>query len=264
MARRDPLNGKLVTLIGGTGFICCYLAQELLARGARLRIASRQPKQAHDLKPLANLGQLQLVQCDVNHPASLRAAVAGADAVVNLVGTFSGNLEAVMGRGAGAVARAAAEAGASALVQLSAIGADPASAARYGRAKAAGEAAVLAAFPAATVLRPSIVFGEDAGFIPLLAGMVAALPVLPVFAPEAELQLVFVDDVAAVVVAALADPASHGGRTYELGGPERIGNLALHRRIAGAQHRQRHFIAMPDAASALFAAIPGTPMGRDQ
>ena len=189
------LEGKLVVLVGGSGFFGTHLAQELLNAGARLRIASRNPERAFKLKPLANLGQVQFARCDMTRPESLARVLAGADAVVNLVGAFTGNLDAVQGQGAGTLARLAREAGAAAFVHVSAIGADAEGATAYARSKAAGEAAVLAAFPQATVLRPSVLFGSDDNFVNMFAGL-SALPVLPVFAPGAKLQPLFVDDAA--------------------------------------------------------------------
>ncbi|MGN6500051.1 MAG: NAD(P)H-binding protein [Tsuneonella sp.] len=264
MAKTHPLQGKLVALIGGSGFVGEHVAQALLARGVRLRVASRHPRRAFNLRPLAQLGQIQFVRCDVRHAESVRAAVAGADAVVNLVGTFSGDLMGVMAGGAATVARAAAEAGAAAMVHVSAIGADAASPAGYARAKAAAEDAVRSAFPAATILRPSVLFGEDDSFVNMFARLVSAFRVLPVFAPDAALQPLYVDDAAEAIVAALADPRSHGGKTYEIAGPETVTMLALNRRIAEAQRRKRSFIAVPDALSGLFAMLPGTPMNTDQ
>jgi NADH dehydrogenase len=260
----SPLAGKLVTLFGGSGFIGNHVAQKLLARGARLRIASRNPERAHSLKPLANLGQLQFVPCNLTHETSVAAALAGASHAVNLVGVFAGDLDAVMGEGAGRLARLAKAAGLEALVHVSAIGPGAASGVAYARAKAAGEERVMAEFPEATILRPSIVFGEDDNFLNMFGGMIELAPVLPVFAPEAKLQLVYVDDVAEAIVTALEHPELHGGHTYELGGPEQISMMDLNQRIAAAQGRTRRFIAMPDTLSAIFAALPGTPMSRDQ
>jgi NADH dehydrogenase len=114
------------------------------------------------------------------------------------------------------------------------------------------------------VLRPSVAFGKDDSFVNLFAGLIASLPALPVFGPEAKMQPVFVDDVAEAVANALADPAAHGGKTYELAGPEQLTMLEIHQRIAEAQRRNRGFIPMPDFASAAFAALPLTPMSRDQ
>ena len=259
-----PLDGKLVVLTGGSGFLGRHVAQALLERGARLRIASREPKKAFSLRPLANLGQIEFLRCDVRDAAQAAAAVRGADAVVNLVGSFEGDLMKLICGGALHVAEAARDAGVGAMVHVSAIGAEIDSPAEYAHAKAKAEEEVLAAFPKATVLRPSILFGEDAGFVPMLAGMIASLPALPVFAPQSRLQLLFVDDAADAVAAALADPAAHGGKTYEIAGPEAIGMMDLHERIAAAQGRSRHFIAMPDALSGLFATLPGTPMNSDQ
>lgn len=264
MPTTSPLSGQLVTIFGGTGYIGNYVAQALLARGARLRLASRSPGKAQSLKPLANLGQLQLMPCDITREEHVAAALEGAAYVVNLVGAFSGDLEKLMGEAPGTIAKLASARGIIAMVHVSAIGADAASATAYARGKAIGEERVLAAYPGATVLRPSIVFGKDDNFINLFAGMVEMLPVLPVFGPEAKLQLVYADDVAEAIATALEHPQLHGGHTYELGGPEQLSMMQIHERIAAAQGRKRTFLAMPDGLSAAFAAMPLTPMNRDQ
>jgi len=264
MAKRQPLDGKLVAVIGGSGFLGDHVAQALLARGARVRIASRHPESAWRLKPLAQLGQLQFARCDATRSGSAAAAVAGADAVVNLVGTFGGDVHRTICDSAGNLAKAAAAQGCSAFVHVSAIGADADSLAGYAQAKAGSEAEVLAAFPQATIVRPSALFGEDDDFVQMFARLIAALPLLPVFGPHAELQPLSVDDAACAIVNALADPAKHGGKTYEIAGPEPITMRALNERIAKAQNRKRGFIDVPDALSALFAALPGTPMNSDQ
>ena len=260
----SPLSGQLVTIFGGTGYIGNYVAQALLARGARVRWASRAPGKAQDLKPLANLGQLQLMPCDITREEHVAAALDGASYVVNLVGAFTGDLEKLMGEAPGTIARLATAGGVNAFVQISAIGADANSPTAYARGKALGEQRVLAAFPTATVLRPSIVFGKDDNFLNLFGGMIEMLPVLPVFGPEAKLQLVYADDVAEAVAVALEHPELHGGHTYELGGPEQLSMMEIHERIAEAQGRKRTFLAVPDGLSATFAALPGTPMSRDQ
>ncbi|MBK6801931.1 SDR family NAD(P)-dependent oxidoreductase [Novosphingobium sp.] len=265
---RNSLHGKLVAVVGGSGFIGRHLAQELLKRGARLRLISRNVERASAVKPLGNLGQVQLLRGDVRKADELASLLAGADGVVNLAGTFAGNLDAVMGSGAGAVARAAQAAGAKAMVHVSAIGADAGGETAYARAKAAGEAAVLAAFPAATVLRPSVLFGPDDMFINRFAGLIARFPVMPVFAPQAELQPVFVDDVALAIANALADPAAHGGKTFEIAGPQRLTMAQLNRMIAAGAHRSPLFLDLPDSASGLFVALtgwlPGAPISGQQ
>ena len=263
------LDGRLVVLLGGSGFVGAHLAQALLARGCRLRIVSRHPERAFDLRPLANLGQIQFVCGDVTRSAGLTAALTGAYGVVNLVGAFAGNLDALQGEGAGRIAALASAAGVAALVQVSALGSDASSPVAYNRTKAEGEAAVRAAFPTATIVRPSVLFGEDDAFLNLFAGLIAApLPALPVFGPEAKLQPLNVDDAAEAIAAALADPARHGGKIYDIAGPEAISMLDLNRRIAAAQNRERTFIALPDAVSGAFAAatgwLPGAPLSSDQ
>ena len=266
MAKSGALNGKLVVLMGGSGFIGNYVAQALLTRGARVRIASRNPEKAFKLKPLANLGQMQFARCDASDRHSVERCMAGADAVVNLVGAFDGDLYRLMGEAPGWMAEAAAQEGARALVHVSAIAAEPDEDTEiaYAGAKKLGEERVLSAFPTATILRPSILFGKDDNFINMFAGLISALPVLPVFAPDSKLQVVYVDDVAEAAVRALEDPGTHGGKTYELGGPEQLSMMEINQAIATAQNRNRSFLPMPDALSATFAALPGTPMGSDQ
>lgn len=264
MAHLAPLEDKLVVLIGGGGFLGAHLAQELLRRGARLRIVARHPEQAYRLRALANLGQIQFGRCDVRDQRSLAAALHGADAAVYLVGTFGEDQHALQADGAGAAAEAAAATGAGAFVYVSAIGADPDADSGYASTKGLGEEQVRAAFPNATIVRPAILFGEDDAFLTMFAGLIASLPVMPVFGGEARLQPLFVDDAAEAISNALADPGKHGGKTYELAGPEVLTMAELHHRIARAEGRERVFWAVPDALSALFAALPGTPMNSDQ
>jgi uncharacterized protein YbjT (DUF2867 family) len=241
-----------------------YVAQALLAQGARVRVACRNPAGAMHIKPLGNLGQVQLIAADIRKPAGVARAVADADAVVNLVGSFA-DLDAVQNVGAGNVAKAAAAAGVQTLVHLSAIGADPHSEAEYGQSKAAGEAAVRAAFPSATILRPSIVFGREDQFINRFAGLIRMLPVVPVIGPATRFQPVFVGDVAKAVAAALV---GKGGDTLELGGPEIFSMLELNRWIAKATGRDPIFIEVPDVAAKVLAAgtgwMPGAPITTDQ
>ncbi|AIT79657.1 3-beta hydroxysteroid dehydrogenase [Novosphingobium pentaromativorans US6-1] len=264
----NSLAGKIVTVLGGSGFVGRHLAQELLSRGARLRIASRNPQKAYAIKPLGNLGQVQFARVDVTRPDSLAAALAGSDAVVNLVGAFSGNLDALQGKGAGAIAAAAKAAGASAFVHISAIGGNADSDVDYARTKAEGEEAVRAEFPGATILRPSLLFGPDDNFVMMFGRLIGAFPALPVFGPEAKLQPLFVDDAAEAIANALGNPGAHGGKTYEIGGPEVITMLELNQRIAKAEGRSRSFIALPDSVSELIASatgwLPGAPITSDQ
>lgn len=266
MAR--DLEGQLIALVGGSGFIGTHVAQALLTRGARLRVCSRHPERGFRLKTLGGLGKIQLVAVDVTKPHTLEVALTGCDAVVNLVGAFTGKLDAVQGSGAGQLAAIARAKGAKAFVHVSAIGADAASPVAYASTKAAGETAVLAAFPEAVVLRPSVVFGEDDAFINLFAGLIASAPVMPVFAADSRFQPVFVDDVADAIANVLAAPAEFAGKTFELGGPEQIAIGDLNRRIAKAAGRAPWFLELPDGISAAFAALtgwlPGAPMSRDQ
>jgi NADH dehydrogenase len=264
MANYGPLEDKLVVLIGGGGFLGTYVAQALLERGARLRVADRHPEKAWNLRPLAQLGQLQFARCNVKDRRSVEAAMQGADAAVYLVGSFTGDLAALQAQGAGWAAQAAAANGAGAFVYVSAIGADPASDSGYAATKGRGEELVRQGFAGATIVRPSVLFGEDDKFVNLFAGYVATLPIVPVFGAASQLQPLWVEDAAESVANALADPDKHGGKTYEIAGPEAVTMLDLNQRIAKAQGRDRHFLPVPNGLAAVFAALPMTPINSDQ
>lgn len=268
MAVKHELDGKLVVLLGGSGYFGRHIAQQLLSCGARLRIANRHPESAYRLKPLGNLGQIQFCRCDVTNPQSIAAVMAGADAAVYLVGAFSGDLDTLHVDGPRQAAKAAQDAEAHAFVHISAIGAEAASEVLYAQTKAQGEDAVKAAFPNATILRPSVLFGEDDNFINMFAGLIAMAPVIPIFGPEAQLQPLWVDDAAHAVAAALGDPTRHGGKIYEIAGPEVLTMAQINRKIAAAQERERTFIELPDAVSGMIAAatgwLPGAPLSLDQ
>ncbi len=262
---------KVATVFGGSGFIGRYVVQRLARQGDVVRVAVRDPEAALFLKPMGRVGQIVPLHAPVNSPDAVARAVEGADQVVNLVGILAerrrGDFRRIMAEGAGIVARAAASAGATGFVQISAIGADPASRSGYGRAKAEGEAAVLAAFPTATVLRPSIVFGAEDQFFNRFAGMAQALPFMPVIAGATRFQPVYVGDVADAVIAALARPEA-AGRIYELGGPEVFTFRQLLAWILQETARKRPLIGIPRWLAWLQAGVmerlPGKLLTLDQ
>ena len=261
------MKDRLITLFGGGGFIGRYLTQDLLRAGARVRIAERSPRDSWFMKTLGGVGQTQFVAADLTRPETVERAVAGSDAVVNLVGIFDGNLEAIHVRGARSIAEAASKTGVGAMVHVSALGADAKSPSVYSRTKAMGERAVSAAFPAATIMRPSVNFGREDQFINRFAGMVAASPVVPVLKADAKFQPVYVADTAAAIAHALAEPGVHGGKTYSLGGPDVISMGKLVRWIAHAVGRDPSIIELPDMVGSAIASLgflPGAPISRDQ
>ncbi len=222
------MRGELVVVFGGSGFIGKHVVRALAKRGARIRVAMRRPHLGHELRVMGDVGQIQLVQANVRYPASIDAALEGADAVVNLVAVLNESgkqsFEALHVEGARAVAEAAAKRGIKRLVHISALGAG-ATGARYARSKYAGERAVRDALPSATILRPSIVFGPGDHFFnrfgemarnPWLYGMFGTVPLIG--GGKTKFQPIFVGDVADAICAALETPASRG-RVYELGGP---------------------------------------------
>lgn len=217
------MTTKLVTVFGGSGFIGRQVVRRLAALGHQVRVAVRDPEAALPLKTAGDVGQIAPVQANVRHPRTVAAAVEGTDAVVNLTGilyeTENQRFETVHYQGAQRIAEAAAAAGATALVHMSALGASKTSTARYSQTKAAAEEAVRDAYPGAVIVRPSVVFGPQDGFFNRFATLMRYAPLLPAIGGgEQRFQPVYVGDVAAAIVQGVTDPAT-AGKTYELGGP---------------------------------------------
>lgn len=249
---------SVATVFGGSGFIGRYVVKRLAARGQIVRVAVRDPEAALYLKPAGAVGQVVLLSAAVQQEDAVRRAVDGAELVVNLVGILaerrSGDFQRVHAEGAGRVARLAAAAGAKRLVHLSAIGADPASPSRYGSSKAAGEQAVRAAFPAATILRPSLVFGPDDALFNRFATMAQLLPVMPVLCGATSFQPVYVGDVADAVLAALTD-ANAAGKLFELAGPRALTMRDLLAYVLEQTGRKRPLVPVPMAIAGMQAAL---------
>jgi NADH dehydrogenase len=261
----------LVTVFGGGGFIGRHIVQRLAAAGHSIRIAGRDTERAARLCTMGGVGQITPVAASVTDEASSARAVAGADIVINLVGILfesrAGDFQRIQAEGAGRVARLAAAAGAKQFLHLSAIGADATSPSLYAQTKAAGEAAVLAAFPGAIILRPSVVFGAEDQFFNRFAGLASLLPFMPVVAGETRFQPVYVGDVADAAMAALADPAA-AGKVFELGGPRVMSMRQVLRYILDVTGRRRPMIALPEGLVRLQARLgellPTPPLTRDQ
>ena len=256
----------LVTVFGGGGFIGRYVCEALLKTGARVRVAERDPRKAFFLQPLGGVGQVSAVSADLTRPASVDLAVEGANAVINLVGTFNGDLDQVHVEGAKRAAKAAKAVGANAFVHISAIGADPDSASDYGRTKGLGEQAVRRAFSNATIIRPSTVFGPEDDLTNRFARM-AKLPLLPVIAPNTRFQPVYVRDLGCAIAAAALDPKVHGGKTYELAGPVVMTMRQLNEAVAEMAGHHPDLVDLPDfvaGAISFFGFLPGAPLTRDQ
>ena len=219
------MSGKLAVVFGGSGFLGRNVVRELARRGWRIRVGVRRPHQAQFLRPMGAVGQIQLSQVNIRHRPSIAEALAGADAVINLVGVLyqdgANSFDAVQAAGAASIAELAAEAGISTFVHVSAIGADAQSDSLYARSKGEGEKAVRDAIPEATILRPSIVFGQEDQFFNRFATMATSTPFTPlplIGGGKTQYQPIYVDDVADAVCEAL-ERTEAKGRIYELGGP---------------------------------------------
>lgn len=254
-------SDRLITIIGGSGFVGRHVVRALARRGYRIRVACRRPDLAGHLQPLGNTGQIMAVQANVRYPASLAAACEGAFAVINLTGVLysagAQSFDAVHVFGAEASAKAAKAAKARLFIQMSAIGADENSAAQYARSKAEGEKRARANFPGAIVLRPSIVFGPEDGFFNRFAGMARLSPFLPLIGGgTTKFQPVFAGDVGEAI-ARLVDRGEADGKTYELGGPEAFTFRQLMEFTLDTIGRSRVLLPLPWGVAKLQAAIFG-------
>jgi uncharacterized protein YbjT (DUF2867 family) len=260
-----------VTVFGGSGFLGRAIVRRLAADGAEVRVAVRHPERVTS-RAEPGTGTITATYADVWDEATVAPAIASADAVVNTVGHYvergRATFEAIHGQGAAHVARAAAVAGIQRLVHVSGIGADLNSESPYVRARAVGERLVREAFPQATILRPSVMFGPEDAFFNQLADLARLMPILPLFgAGDVRLQPVYVGDVAEAVARALAIETARG-QTYELGGPRAYSYRTLLQLLLRQVGRKRWLLPVPYAAwellATLMAPLPKRPISRDQ
>src|SRR5579864_5441970 len=261
-----------LAILGGSGFIGRYVVKRLAERGDVLTVGGRRATSAKYLKLKGDVGQVGLVNIGIDDEMLGPAFVANQDAVVNLVGILyeSGTqrFEIAHHIGAARLAQLARRAGVERFVHISAIGADPRSTSVYARTKAAGEEAVRDAFPTATILRPSVVFGPEDQFFNRLAAMALISPVMPLIGGgDTRFQPVYVGDVADAVVRCI-DDATTAGRTYELGGPKIYSFRALIELLLSEIGRKRFLIDLPFGLASLEARLmsllPNPPLTPDQ
>ena len=262
---------SIATVFGATGFIGRHVVKRLVDAGHNVRVAVRDTEAALVLKPLGAIGQVVPLHAPLSDAAAVARAVEGAACVVNLVGILAesraGDFDRVHHLGAASIARACAAAGVARLVHVSALGADPASPSLYARSKAAGEAAVRAAFPEAVILRPSIVFGPEDAFFNRFARLAQLSPVMPLFGADTRFQPIHVGDVADAVIAGLTR-ADVQGRIFELGGPKIWSMRDLIVWIMAQTGRRRPMFEFRGKLAEMTAwtleKIPGKPLTRDQ
>ena len=259
-------------ILGGAGFIGRYVVKRLAERGDVLTVGGRSAASAKFLKLKGDVGQVGLVNIAIDDEAVLPAFLDGKDALINCVGILyergAQKFDVVHHSAPAKLARLAREAGVARLVHISAIGADPRSPSADARSKAAGEQAVKDAFPTATILRPSIVFGPEDDFFNRFAKLAVMSPFVPLIGGgETRFQPVYVGDVASAVIRVLDDPAAVG-RTYELGGPKIYTFRQLMELMLAEIKRHRHFIDLPFGLASLQARLlsllPKPPLTPDQ
>jgi NADH dehydrogenase len=268
----SSFQGRSVTVFGGSGFIGRYVVKRLAAEGARVRVAVRDAEKAKFLKPMGAVGQIAPFRVNVGNEALVRQAVEGTDDVINLVGILaesgSQSFRGIQAEAPGIIAEAAKAAGVEGFVQMSAIGANADSDSKYAKSKAMGEAAVKAAMPNATILRPSVVFGPEDDFFNRFAAMARLAPALPLIdGGKTKFQPVYVGDVADAVIAALKSEDA-AGKTYELGGPHIMTFKEVLEYVMAETGRKRLLLPMPSALfrpiAGLMECVPGAPITRDQ
>jgi len=253
----------LVTVFGGSGFVGAQVVRALAKRGLRVRIAVRRPNVCYRVRTLGDVGQIELVQANLRNPASIGRALDGAEACINLVGILyeagRQGFQTLHAKGAEEVATAAAARGITRFVQVSALGADVDSPAKYARTKAMGEAAVRAAIPSAVIVRPSVVFGIDDSLFNRFAHLASLLPVIPLpGGGHTRFQPVYVGDLAAAIANAVTDPAA-AGKTFEIGGPKVYTYRQLMELTLAEIHKGRALLPLPWPVASLLGILAELP-----
>lgn len=266
------MEQRVITILGGTGFLGRYVVRRLAKDGFRLRIVSRNPNDSLELITAGHVGQIALLAGDINEPKSYAQALKGCYAVINLVGILfdrgKQNFTNIHSLGAEKLAIAAKAAGVQRFIQISALGVENDAGSNYARSKFLGEQAVLRAFPEATIIRPSIIFGAEDNFFNKFAKMAAISPFLPLIGGGRTLfQPVYVDDIAKAIETLLLQNTGRG-QIYELGGAQVYSFRQILEYILSVIGKSRRFIPLPFGLAAFIGRIgeylPTPPLTRDQ
>lgn len=249
-------QNKIVTVVGGTGFLGRYIVTGLAELGYRVQILCRHPERAYDLKMAGEVGQITAKYADLAKPETLKACFNHSFAVVNLVGLLfeqgSQKFNDIHNKGAETVAKFAYNEGVERFIHISAIGVDRATSSSYARTKYLGEQAVQNAFPDATILRPSVVFGPEDNFYNQFAKLSAISPILPLIAGgKTKFQPVYVADVADAVLTCL-DVSETAGEIFELGGAETLTFKEILQSILNTTHRKAKLLPLPTVLAKLM------------
>ncbi len=262
----------LVTVFGGSGFIGRYAVRALANAGHRVRVCVRHPNLANYLLPMGHVGQIQVVRANATDAEAVERALAGADAAINLVGILyeSGKqrFQSLHTEAAATIAAAAAQQGVRRLVHVSALGADAQSPSHYAQSKGRGEERVRQAFPAADILRPSVVFGPEDQFFNRFAALARILPALPLIGGgNTRFQPVYVVDIARAIMACLDGTLPHG-QLYELGGPRIYTFKEILQLILAETNRRRWLVPIPfplaEIQGTILGLLPSPHLTRDQ
>lgn len=269
-------SNKVATIFGGTGFVGEQIVRELADHDITIKVASRTPEKAYFLRPAGVVGQIVPVAYAPNDPESVADVIKGSDYVVNCVGLLAEKGKATFKKAhvvlPELIAKACAAHKVKRFVHLSALGIET-SRAKYARTKLEGEQVIRKAFPDATILRPSIIFGPDDGFFNMFASMSQFLPALPLIGGgKTKFQPVYVGDVADAAIKSITLPATGDknplARTYELGGPEILTFKELLQRLFAVTERKRALVPLPWGIAKLQAGflslLPNPPLTPDQ
>lgn len=266
------VNNKIATVFGGTGFVGRQIVRELADAGYTIKVATRVPERAYFLKPAGAVGQVVPFACDYSDEKSIAEAVKGADVVVNCIGILfekgkKRTFKRVHVELPAAIGKASTQAGVRAMVHISALGADKGDS-KYALSKLAGEKAVLKAFPNVSILRPSVIFGEDDDFFNMFAEMSRFTPFLPLIGGgETKFQPVYVGDVADAALKAIKDPQARGA-VFELGGPDIVSFKEIYEMLFKYTGRRRCLINLPyglaKVQATFMSVLPKPPLTRDQ
>jgi len=267
------MKKQTICIFGGTGFLGQSITRELAKTGVRIKIATRIPESAYDLKPYGDVGQITPMTCNYNDDESITCAVQGCDVVINLIGILfekgkskfkKAHIETTT-----KIAQICAEQNIEKLIHVSALGIDQ-SQSKYAKSKLEGENQIKEIFPDVTILRPSVVFGAEDGFFNMFAKLASILPALPLIGGgKTKFQPVFVGDIADAITNIVTDKGEKfKEKTYELGGPEIVSFKEIYDILLDQINRKKILVPIPWTIAKIqgitLGLLPKPPLTLDQ
>lgn len=250
---------QTIVIFGGSGFVGRNLIRKLLKKNFRVKIVTRDQEKSAFLKTFSGPDFLSLQEWNYQNFTKLDEILCDSFAVINLVGLLAeeknGSFKKYHSELSGRISEKCQKLNVKYFVHLSALAIEKAVNSKYAQSKLAAEKLISQNFPNATILRPSIIFGEEDNFFNKFARMLKFSPFLPLINDgKTKFQPIYVEDLTDIICKSISNKF-YQGKIYEIGGDKIYSFKSLMEFVGSYCDKEIHFNNLPFYQAKLLAFI---------